>query len=68
MDFFEHILQDLQVKAHEVLFIGDSEKHDINPAKEIGMHTLHINQEYFEGEKLMCEKILMKVSSLDKRH
>jgi putative hydrolase of the HAD superfamily len=65
LDFFEHILQDLQVKAHEVLFIGDSEKHDINPAKEIGMHTLHINQEYLEGEKLMCDKILTQVLNLN---
>ena len=46
--FFKRITQQLSILPGESIMIGDTEKSDILPAKEIGMKTLYIQR--YEGK------------------
>jgi putative hydrolase of the HAD superfamily len=56
--FFRHIIDDLKLQPHEILFVGDSLAADITPALEAGMKVLHIDHNYLNGDNLAHEKIL----------
>ncbi|MEH6892686.1 HAD family hydrolase [Bacillus sp. JJ864] len=63
LEFFNNLLKNLKAKPHEVLFIGDSLTNDINPAKELGMKSLHINEKYLVGGELQCTLILDQIQN-----
>jgi len=62
--FFRSITKDLELRAEEILFIGDSEGNDIVPAVAFGMKTLHINQDYLVGDCLDHKKILARINEI----
>ncbi|MEM2393199.1 MAG: HAD family hydrolase [Candidatus Bathyarchaeia archaeon] len=50
---FEEALRRLQVRAEEVLYIGDSPDEDIRGAKQLGMKTIHVSSQFYPPEALL---------------
>ncbi|SDZ14355.1 HAD family hydrolase [Thermoactinomyces sp. DSM 45892] len=57
LHFFHSLVDELAVEPKDILFIGDSLTNDIMPAKNIGMKTLHIQQEHIVEEVLQWELV-----------
>jgi HAD superfamily hydrolase (TIGR01662 family) len=49
---FEEALRKLQVKAEEVVFIGDSPTEDVGGAKAVGMKTVFVTSRFFSADDL----------------
>jgi len=49
---FRHILERLQVKANETVFIGDSPLEDIKGAKEAGLRTIFVRSQFYSLKDL----------------
>ncbi|SFX57082.1 Haloacid dehalogenase-like hydrolase [Thermoactinomyces sp. DSM 45891] len=57
LHFFQSLVDELAAEPRDILFIGDSLTNDIMPAKNIGMKTLHIQQEHIVEEVLQWELV-----------
>ncbi|HGE5782940.1 MULTISPECIES: HAD family hydrolase [Bacillus] len=62
--FFNGLLENLNVQPHEILFVGDSLANDIIPAKDLGMKSLHINEKFLRGGELQCTLILNQIQNM----
>ena len=53
LKFYQTAIEKLEIEASEILYIGDSLKLDIIPAKKLGMNTLLIDRDniYPNSEK-----------------
>jgi HAD superfamily hydrolase (TIGR01549 family) len=66
---FEKIMQELNVKPHEVIFIGDSINDDINGAQKVGCNTILIDMcnrfENYNGNKIskLSDLLTYKIDS-----
>ena len=41
-EIFARVLSDLNVKAADAVFVGDSLDADVGGAKKVGMHSIHV--------------------------
>ncbi|MGY1423654.1 HAD family hydrolase [Bacillus cereus] len=64
IQFFNNLLENLDVQPHEVLFVGDSLVNDITPAENLGMRSLHINEKFLIGGELQCTLILNQIKNV----
>lgn len=44
VELFHHALDELSMAAEEVLMVGDDHLRDLEPARKIGMRTLHVSE------------------------
>ncbi|MCW1941684.1 HAD family hydrolase [Bacillus anthracis] len=64
LQFFDALLEQLNVQPYEILFVGDSLLNDITPAENLGMRSLHINDKYLIGGELQCSLILKQIQNM----
>lgn len=55
---YEKILKLEKIKSQEMLVIGNSQEHDLNPAEEIGANVLHVG-----NKPLELSDILIKINN-----
>ncbi|KAL4724199.1 hypothetical protein ACLX1H_008812 [Fusarium chlamydosporum] len=58
---FSKVLDHLKIDPHEIVFIGDSQQRDIEPATKEGIYAIHLNDD--QAEPLVLEP--PSVNSLD---
>lgn len=58
---FKKIIRNEGCKPGEILFIGDSIKHDITPAQKMGLKTIHIDNSRLKNGTLQWKKIIQEI-------
>jgi HAD superfamily hydrolase (TIGR01549 family) len=64
---FRDILERLQVKANETLFIGDSPLEDIKGAKEAGLRTIFVESQFYSLKDLITSNVTAEFTAKNLR-
>jgi FMN phosphatase YigB (HAD superfamily) len=64
---FRDILERLQVKAEEALFIGDSPLEDIKGAKEAGLRTIYVESQFYSLKDLTTSNVTAEFTTKNLR-
>ena len=59
---YMEVLKHLNIRADEIVYVGDSKERDMVPAQELGMYCIH----YTEEENVSLESVPLRINTLKK--